>query len=145
MSVTELCHAEAGDPALLAGTDEVAVAASAVVAGCELCAAARFTEWFYEDEECWIAECESCSVPMVVWRVHDPAPSPEVRARLHARLAAVAAAHFEDAHVVDDHLRTIPSHYHAHARPRRWGAPLRRRSDRNSSGDPSAGGEKSGT
>lgn len=34
---------------------------------CELCAAERITEWFYEDDECWIAECEQCYVPMVVW------------------------------------------------------------------------------
>ena len=69
--------------------------------GCELCAAARFTEWFYEDDECWIAECESCSVPMVVWRVHDPDPPADVKARLHAKLATVMARVFEDDHVVD--------------------------------------------
>ena len=49
----------------------------------------RLTEWFYEDDECWVAECESCSVPMVVWRVHDPDPPDDVKALLHARLAAV--------------------------------------------------------
>ena len=41
---------------------------------CELCAADRVTEWFYEDDECWIAECEACYVPMVVWKRHDPNP-----------------------------------------------------------------------
>ena len=94
---------------------------------CELCQAARFTEWFYEDDECWIAECESCSVPMVVWRVHDPQPPDDVKAMLHERLAAVMAEVFEDPHVVDDNLRTIPTHYHAHARPRSWGRGFRRR------------------
>jgi hypothetical protein len=94
---------------------------------CELCQAARFTEWFYEDDECWIAECESCAVPMVVWRVHDPAPPDDVKARLHARLAAVMAAVFADDHVVDDNLRTIPEHYHAHARPALWGRRFQRR------------------
>ena len=93
--------------------------AAASDAACELCEAARLTEWFYEDDECWIAECESCSVPMVVWRVHDPrparrrqgdAPRPAGRRR--------SAEHFEDEHYVDDNLRTIPTHYHAHARPR---------------------------
>lgn len=96
---------------------------------CELCEAARLTEWFYEDELCWIAECEACNVPMVVWRVHDPDPPAEVRAQLHARLAAVVAEHYVDEHRVDDHLRTIPTHYHAHARSRRGfvGQGLRRR------------------
>lgn len=96
---------------------------------CELCEAARLSEWFHEDEVCWVAECESCSTPMVVWKVHDPAPPEAVKAELHARLAEVVAAHFEGEHRVDDVLRTIPTHYHAHARPRRgWpGQGLRRR------------------
>jgi hypothetical protein len=85
---------------------------------CELCEAARFTTWFYEDEDCWVAECESCSVPMVVWKVHDPAPPPDVKQRLHDRLSAVVAEHFGGEHWIDDNLRTIPDHYHAHARRR---------------------------
>lgn len=97
---------------------------------CELCEAARLTEWFYEDDECWIAECEACDVPMVVWRTHDPSPPDEVKARLHARLADVVAARFDDEHYVDDNLRTIPTHYHAHARSRRgFGRGLQRRPD----------------
>jgi len=94
---------------------------------CELCQAARFTEWFHEDDDCWIAECESCSVPMVVWKIHDPHPSDDVKEVLHARLADVMRREFEDEHVVDDNLRTIPTHYHAHARPRSWGRGFRRR------------------
>lgn len=96
---------------------------------CELCEAARLTEWFYEDEHCWVAECEACNVPMVVWRVHDPEPPENVKAELHARLAEVVAEHYLDDHRVDDRLRTIPSHYHAHARARQGfiGHGLRRR------------------
>jgi hypothetical protein len=85
---------------------------------CELCEAARLTEWFYEDEVCWIAECDACAVPMVVWRKHDAHPSLDVKATLHARLAAVVEQHFGYAHYVDDNLRSIPTHYHAHARPK---------------------------
>jgi hypothetical protein len=85
---------------------------------CELCEAARLTEWFYEDEVCWIAECDACAVPMVVWREHDASPPADVKATLHARLDAVVAQHFEYEHYVDDNLRSIPGHYHAHARPR---------------------------
>jgi len=85
---------------------------------CELCEEARLTEWFYEDDICWIAECEVCCVPMVVWRSHDPDPSDDVKAYLHDRLAAVVAEFFEYEHYVDDHMRQIPEHYHAHARSR---------------------------
>ena len=88
--------------------------------GCELCEAARLTEWFHDDEECWIAECEACGVPMVVWRVHDPDPPDDVRLRLHAKLQQVLATHFDEDVRIDDDLRTIVDHYHAHARPLRW-------------------------
>ena len=85
---------------------------------CDLCEAARITEWFYEDEVCWIAECEICAVPMVVWKKHDNLPPDEVKAYLHARLAEVVVNTFEFVHYVDDNMRNIPDHYHAHARPR---------------------------
>ena len=49
---------------------------------CELCEATPFTEWFHSDDLCWIAECDSCGVPMVVWRTHDPSPPAEIRAAL---------------------------------------------------------------
>ena len=42
--------------------------------GCELCEAARITEWFHEDDICWVAACEVCDVPMVVWKQHGNQP-----------------------------------------------------------------------
>lgn len=87
-------------------------------ARCDLCEEARITTWFYEDDDCWVAECEICAVPMVVWRNHDNRPSDDVKALLHERLAAVVNEHFDFDHYVDDNMRNIPDHYHAHARPR---------------------------
>ena len=84
---------------------------------CDLCRALRLTEWFHEDDDCWIAECTICATPMVVWKVHDRTPPPEVLDRLHARLADVVGTHFSFEHYVDDEMRRIPDHYHAHARP----------------------------
>ncbi len=85
---------------------------------CELCEEARITEWFYEDDDCWIAMCEICAVPMVVWRNHSNSPPPETKDLLHGHLATVVNTHFEDfEHRVDDNMRQIPGHYHAHARP----------------------------
>ena len=86
---------------------------------CELCEAAPYTAWYYEDDECWIAECDACSVPMVVWRRHDASPPDDVRRRLHDRLATVVAEQFTDEIWIDENMRTIPTHYHAHARARR--------------------------
>jgi hypothetical protein len=76
------------------------------------------TEWFAEDDVCWIAECESCAVPMVVWRVHDAAPPDDVKAAMWARLDEVVRSAYAFDHWIDDRMRSIPGHYHAHARPR---------------------------
>jgi hypothetical protein len=85
---------------------------------CELCQAARLTPWYHEDDECWIAECEACFVPMVVWRTHSPNPPEEVRLSMIGKLEMVAAQHLSKGFWIDDHLRSIPTHYHAHARRR---------------------------
>lgn len=85
--------------------------------GCDLCEAARITPWFHECEVCWIAECEICAVPMVVWRGHGTNPPAADLAYMHERLALVVAEHFDFEHYVDDNMRNIPDHYHAHARP----------------------------
>ena len=87
------------------------------MADCDLCEAARITPWFYEDDLCWIAECEICATPMVVWREHDANPAPDVKSELHVRLAAVVEEYFSFEHYVDDNMRNIPDHYHAHACP----------------------------
>lgn len=87
-------------------------------AECELCEAAPMTERFHEDDECWIAECEACAVPMVVWKIHDPSPDDGVKGRLHELLLQVSAKFYDFEPRIDDNMRTIPHHYHAHARPR---------------------------
>ena len=86
-------------------------------AGCDLCEAARITPWFHEDDICWIAECEICAVPMVVWRGHGVTPPSDELAHMHERLAIVVGEYFTFDHYVDDNMRNIPDHYHAHARP----------------------------
>jgi hypothetical protein len=55
---------------------------------------------------------------MVVWRFHGTDPSPEHREHMLNRLATVAAQRLTVEHYVDDNMRNIPDHYHAHARPR---------------------------
>src|SRR3954453_15667825 len=47
---------------------------------CELCEAARITPWVHEDDICWVADCEICAVPMVVWKRHGPEPPDAERA-----------------------------------------------------------------
>ena len=85
--------------------------------GCDLCEAARITPWYHEDDICWIAECEICATPMVVWRGHGVDPPADELAHMHEKLASVVMTHFEFEHYVDDNMRNIPDHYHAHGRP----------------------------
>jgi hypothetical protein len=84
---------------------------------CLLCAAERITPWYHEDDVCWVADCEICATPMVVWRWHGTDPSADDMAHMLGRLAAAADQVFEG-HYVDDNMRNIPDHFHAHARPR---------------------------
>ena len=64
-----------------------------------------------------MADCELCDVPMVVWRHHGTSPPDDELAHLHAQLRAVADVRFgPDGYRIDDHMRNVPDHYHAHAR-----------------------------
>ena len=83
---------------------------------CPLCKAERITPWHHEDDTCWIADCEICATPMVVWRGHGIHPPDEERAHMLTELARVADGVF-DGHWVDGNMRNIPDHFHAHARP----------------------------
>jgi hypothetical protein len=87
-----------------------------IESGCMLCRAERITPWYHEDDVCWIAQCEICAVPMVVWRSHGVTPPPAELEHMLARLGDVARTEV-GAYWLDDHMRNIPDHWHAHARP----------------------------
>ena len=89
--------------------------------GCELCEAARLTTWYHEDDVCWVADCEICAVPMVVWRNHGVDPPSEVRAHMVAALGRAADTVLgPGTWSLDDVMRQIPDHFHAHARDPGW-------------------------
>jgi hypothetical protein len=83
---------------------------------CPLCRAERITPWHHEDDICWIAECDLCAVPLVVWRWHGTEPPHEHTEHMLARLREVTAKELGEFYV-DDHMRNIPDHWHAHGRP----------------------------
>lgn len=90
-------------------------------AGCELCQAARLTHWYHEDDVCWIADCEICAVPMVVWRHHGTDPPPDELAHMNAELGRVADSVLgAGTWSYDPVMRQIPDHFHAHARDPHW-------------------------
>jgi hypothetical protein len=78
---------------------------------------------------------------MVVWREHDADPPDAIRAHLLERLREVADQRFGDsAYRIDDHMRNIPDHFHAHARDHgfwtRFGVPERHTIPRPDSAQP---------
>ena len=88
---------------------------------CELCEAARFTHWYYEDEMCWIADCEACSTPMVVWKSHGTEPEPGEVDWMLERLTQLGLDRFgEGVASVDRTMRQVPDHFHAHLRDPHW-------------------------
>ncbi len=86
-------------------------------AECELCDAVPFTEWFHDDDTCWVAVCESCATPMVVWRSHGVEPPSDALAHMMDVLRRVAAEKLGE-YRIDDNMRSIPDHFHVHARPK---------------------------
>jgi hypothetical protein len=88
---------------------------------CELCEAARITRWFYEDDVCWVADCEVCDVPMVVWKRHGARPPEAEVVHMLAHLGTVADERLgAGVWRFDRVMRQIPDHFHAHARDPDW-------------------------
>ncbi len=88
---------------------------------CELCQAARFTHWYAETEHGWVADCEVCSVPMVVWWHHGVDPPEPARRDLLAALGSAADDRFgPGCWRLDTTMRQVPTHFHAHARDEAW-------------------------
>ena len=84
--------------------------------GCMLCAAEPITDRHYEDAECWVGDCVVCMTPMVVWRLHGVDPPEEHLSHMLGHLKNVADREIGE-HWLDRHMRNIPDHWHAHARP----------------------------
>ncbi len=55
---------------------------------------------------------------MVVWRRHGVTPSDADLEHMLDQLARIAGEQLTVEHYVDDNMRNIPDHFHAHARPR---------------------------
>jgi hypothetical protein len=91
------------------------------MAECDLCEAARMTQWYHEDDICWIADCEVCNIPMVVWRNHGTEPPAADADHMLRELARVADQVFAGREwSIDRNMRQIPDHFHAHARDKDW-------------------------
>jgi hypothetical protein len=84
---------------------------------CELCDARELTRRYHEDRVCWVADCKTCGVPMVVYKVHGEKPSGSSRRHMLKTLLACAPPR-RGGWELDLVRRSIPDHFHAHLRPR---------------------------
>lgn len=88
---------------------------------CELCQADRWTHWYAVTDDGWIADCEVCAVPMMVWWDHGPNAPDDAKARLLEALTAAADERFGPGNwQLDTTMRQVPEHFHAHARDADW-------------------------
>ena len=100
------------------------------IEGCDLCEAARYTHWYFEDDVCWVADCEVCSTPMVVWKRHGTEPLDSDVDHMMECLSRAGDSRFGvGSATIDRVMRQIPDHFHAHVRDsgwfsRRWQEPM---------------------
>lgn len=82
---------------------------------CPLC---RLIEGEYKthvhlvSDEFIIVDCETCNVPMAVYHKHQNYVGEDIRERMTRRLIDLFGKGAE----IDTRMRTIPEHYHIHAR-----------------------------
>lgn len=79
--------------------------------GCPLCERWVVTTVHFEDHNVWITDCASCGVPMAVLKRHTADPLDSEREMVRNLLAGLFPGR-----TFDERMRTIPGHYHAHAR-----------------------------
>lgn len=85
---------------------------------CDLCDLEQRTDWYFNSEALVVLECEFCRVPMAVWREHVEEPPDMAKDYAKHILAGVADAIYGvDQWVFDEKRRSIPGHWHVHARP----------------------------
>ena len=84
---------------------------------CELCLLEIRTQTYQENDFFIIMDCDSCKVPMVVWKEHTvdiPEPDKYV---MKSMLQEVAHMFYKDKkYYIDIVQRKIPNHLHWHAR-----------------------------
>ena len=84
---------------------------------CDLCLLKRRTNVYLDNRFFIILDCDSCHVPMVVWKEHTmdvPKPDEQV---MEAFLTEVANQFYEGkSYFIDKNQRAILDHIHWHAR-----------------------------
>ena len=88
---------------------------------CPLCILDRRTHWYRETPRWIILDCETCGVPMAVWREHSEDISEDEKTAMLEELSRTADRQLgEGRWRLDSIRRMIPDHPHWHARHPWW-------------------------
>jgi hypothetical protein len=77
---------------------------------CELCLLEKRTKWYFENNEFAILECDTCNIPMCVWKQHGGAPSRRVITDMHNKAKEL----FGPSITFRTQMKRIPDHFHFH-------------------------------
>ena len=90
---------------------------------CDLCKAEERAFIYHRDNICWVTECDKCRTPMAVLNRHREIPTPEDQQHMLRVLDHVMQTkgfNNEDDDPNNDYdysdPKSIPDHYHIHAR-----------------------------
>jgi len=79
---------------------------------CPLCERERLTTWYHEDNICYICDCTTCGVPMVVLKEHRKPIKNELEHMIN-----LARKQFNmETNTFDFSMRKIKNHFHFHLR-----------------------------
>ncbi len=80
------------------------------VKNCQLCDLKKITNWHFENDDFVVLDCDTCNVPMYVWRDHEFPSKIDVLLMINH-----SQKHFPD-RKINFRRRKIPEHYHFHMR-----------------------------
>ncbi len=87
---------------------------------CELCQdPLPIIKKLYDESDRWIVlDCDSCEVPMIVWKQHTMKINQVIGEEMEKALTRAADEHFGDVeYFIDRYQRSVSDHLHWHARP----------------------------
>ena len=85
---------------------------------CDLCILKRKTNTYMDTKKFIILDCDTCHVPMAVWKEHTMEIDEHYSELMESMLHKVAKKFYENeyAYHIDKNQRKIPDHLHWHAR-----------------------------
>ena len=80
---------------------------------CPLCERESITKCYYEDEKIWIIDCDTCKIPMVVWKEHINKINSD---KLSYIILMINRVFPRNKFQIDMNMRMIKDHFHLHLR-----------------------------